>query len=213
MATFNERLVSILTFTPTAESDYVLLEAAATDAEEREIARLIHAAIVKAREEGEASLKDDVRAASASAREEEERADAAEEEARELNARVKELEAQLIHAPASKRSTDQEITAVFLAAEVEARMQGLDFNAADRAGALAVARHVRAEKCLVSRAANLGCGVTLTVNGDDIEIAVSRPYGSESRHSYLASKSAEAPAMLSKLLDIVKEELEGELEL
>jgi hypothetical protein len=109
MPTFKDRLVSILTVTPTMESDYVLLEAAATDAEDREIARLIHFAIAKARAEGVATTSDEIRnlnralslaeAQASRAEEEEERAEAAEEEARNLRARVKALESQLAQAP------------------------------------------------------------------------------------------------------------------
>ncbi len=100
MSTFKERLISVLAFTPTSESDYVLLEVAATDAQDREIAGLIAKAIERAREEGEADVEEDLldlerelRNTKARADEAIARADKAERDLREAIARADKAEA------------------------------------------------------------------------------------------------------------------------
>lgn len=93
MSTFKERLISVLAFTPTSESDYVLLEAAATDAQDREIARLIAKAIERAREEVEADVEEDLLDLERELRNTKARADKAERDLREAIARAEKAEA------------------------------------------------------------------------------------------------------------------------
>ena len=121
-----------------------------------------------------------------------------------LRARVAELEAAPQGQPVA---TDEELWKVFANAELEATANGALWPAADLAGALAVARHVRAERpaCLVARAVALGCDVRVIagdmrcgvhVKGDKVDIMAS-------------TRTADVPATLARLLDEVEAARKG----
>lgn len=103
-------------------------------------------------------------------------------------------------------ATDEEVVAVFVAAERDALVtHRMGCAAADRYGALAVARHVRAERpaCLVARAVALGCDVRVAEDAAGWLVAAHES-------AYLDEvierdiPAADVPATLSRLLDEVE---------
>jgi hypothetical protein len=123
-----------------------------------------------------------------------------------LRARVAELEAAPQGQPVA---TDEELWKVFANAELEATANGALWPAADLAGALAVARHVRAERpaCLVARAVALGCEVRIesTPGGKwDVTLLSAEALATVDGAPDWNVPAADVPATLARLLDEVE---------